>query len=925
MSLPPDAIGRRAGPLPHPNLLVGSVQILAWLFFRPAVWRRYVARCDPALDPDFALIDLTWAQWRSPAVRRLVLQSCGLWMILLLGAVGMAFVLAMDADGIDDGVSAVVAIAFFCAFLPAAPLVAGVLVGVVCFTAALPLGDMWAYSTSTIAVGVMGSLLGQLRPRSPGELPAQHVGALVIAAALGLLTAGVVPGLLLIFGGVRASPGRDAAFGAAMGLICGAVILLRLGRWSYALLAGGAVGLAVALSNHVADIFQAPPGAPLGAALYGLTYGIIYGVGYSSGFTIAAPLARRTAGAWAGNAAAILVFAILRMLDSLPTGAPLWSGLLAGAGLCLGLMFYRWRPLLLYPFQAAWNTLLFRADERRARGPWALRWHAAFWDDLQWLPLGGLDLHLVLVAERDPAAGQEALEALAHGRQRWAAQAAQIELDARRLERCADAAGISAVVRYLGADELDGPASALLRSFSRVSQDAAAALAHTTLYHQRLGLHAVEERLDGLLRELTRSSERYAGRFQPIAGRWRQIVAARSAELAAASEQHQELVSPYIVGVPLTAQQAIFVGRADISARIEQLLRAEQCPPLLLYGQRRMGKTSLLNNLGRLLPRAIVPLLVDLQGPLAQASDHAAFLGGLARAMGRSAQRQRGLHLPALAPEDVARDPFLRFDAWLDAVEERLGDQTALLLLDEFEALNRAFAGGRLEVDAVLGFLRHLIQHRPRLKVLLAGSHALEEVQRWASYLINVQVLPIGYLQEDEARQLIERPTQDFALRYEADAPDLVLGLTRGHPALVQLLCAEIVGLKNSEPVARRRTATCADVEAAVPEALRRGSFFFLDIEHNQIDAAARAVLSWIAGQGPGAVAASAELERRFPADLAAALAQLRRRELIEAAQDGYRVQVELIRRWFADRREPPADLPPSQQRALPFPDRPLV
>src|SRR4030095_11613776 len=88
-------------------------------------------------------------------------------------------------------------------------------------------------------------------------------------------------------------------------------------------------------------------------------------------------------------------------------------------------------------------------------------------------------------------------------------------------------------------------------------------------------------------------------------------------------EQRQEIESPYIVGVPLTAQQDIFVGRVDISAQIERLLLSRQCPPLLLYGQRRMGKTSLLNNLGRLLPSAIVPLFVDAMGPVSLASDHA--------------------------------------------------------------------------------------------------------------------------------------------------------------------------------------------------------------------------------------------------------------------------------------------------------------
>jgi hypothetical protein len=278
------------------------------------------------------------------------------------------------------------------------------------------------------------------------------------------------------------------------------------------------------------------------------------------------------------------------------------------------------------------------------------------------------------------------------------------------------------------------------------------------------------------------------------------------------------------------------------------------------------------------------------------------FLYNIARGMADSAQRQRELALPLLSREALAADPFTRFDEWLDEVEQALGGNTALLTLDEFEALDGAITKGRFEEGAVLGMLRHLIQHRLRFKVLLSGTHTLDELQRWASYLINVQVVHISYLNEAEARQLIERPVQDFALRYEPDASQRVLDLTRSHPFLVQLLCTEIVALKNEQPLAVRRLARLADIEAAVTEALRHGSFFFADIERNQVDAVGLALLRFMAVQGEKAVISREHLTRQLsdPDDLDQALALLTRRELIEAVGGGYSFQVELIRRWFA-------------------------
>ncbi|MGH7463134.1 MAG: AAA family ATPase, partial [Longimicrobiales bacterium] len=347
--------------------------------------------------------------------------------------------------------------------------------------------------------------------------------------------------------------------------------------------------------------------------------------------------------------------------------------------------------------------------------------------------------------------------------------------------------------------------------------------------------------------------------------------------------------------MPLTEQEEIFVGRTDISARIAQHLLDRRRPPLLLYGQRHIGKTSLLHNLGRLLPSSIVPMFVDLQGPASHAVDHAGFLYNITRGMIDSADRQRGLALPPLTREALAADPFTCFDEWLDVVEQALGQHTVLLMLDEFEVLGGALAEGRFDETAVLGMLRHLIQHRPRFKVLLAGSHTPDELQRLAAYLINVQVVQLGYLKVPEVRQLVERPVEGFALRYEPDASQRVIDLSRGYPFLVQLLCAEIVALKNEQSSAVRQLARLADVEAALPEALNHGIFFFTDIQRNQVDAAGLAVLRFLAAQGQGAVLSRETLARQFPAELDHVLALLARRELIESVDEGYRFQVELI------------------------------
>ena len=497
-----------------------------------------------------------------------------------------------------------------------------------------------------------------------------------------------------------------------------------------------------------------------------------------------------------------------------------------------------------------------------------------------------------------PSGGQAAIEYLSTTTQRWAAQAAQIELDARRLENCTDVEAISQISYYLVGGELEGPASSLLRSFRRISRDVQAAQKQKDSHTQHFALMNAKERLDRLSGELTGSSEPYEVRFRPITASWHQIVVDEIGRLADVVEPNQQIQNPYICGIPLSAgKDTTFVERTDISRRIKQLVLAPRRLALLLYGQRRTGKTSQLLNLSRVLPSSILLFFVDGQF-ISGASSYADFLYNMVKQMIKSAKRQYDLELPPLSYENLREQPSSTFKAWLGEIEQSLQEeQVALLALDEFGVLE-----DMPEQDATdfLHMLRDLIEHRPRFKVLLAGSHTLSEYQYAESYLPNTQVIKISHLNEKETRQLVEQPVKGFSLRYEPDASLRVYDLTSGYPYLVQLLCYEIVELKNEQPPAKRRLASLTDVEAAAQHALDSGSFFFADIDRNQIDKKGVALLRYLAAQGEGAIVKRDTLAKHFPDELDSTLNLILRRDLIEPVGDGYRFQVELIRRWFA-------------------------
>jgi len=902
--------------------MVDSLRLLGWLLFRPSAWRARVRAFDARLSPHFCLAEVGRAFWADPAWRRLAVQWLLGWPLLAwLTTLGVMRLLGPTGGGAPIAlvIGLMVALSIGGVVSFGAGGLAGAVAAAIATTILAPpatlLHDLVLSPGTGVMVGaiagVTGFALTAAEEPGRGSAPARRLGGLVIGilvSAIGLLIVlGVPTGVVLVWQQRLIGTGTVAIMTGLMpALIVGVVIGLRTRRWRRAL------ALAVAAAILIGSLEW--------LVLRDVVYNDIIGgrqlltafliVALSSFLILYAlpfVIAERIAGAWAGAVAGLLASQALHPISQ-GVFAPYSAAPNLVAGLAFGVLFLTmgwWRPLLAYPLLAGWHTLLYRRELSRVDASRSLlRWHAAFWDEQQRWPLVGLADHLVLVMERYPEEGRRSLDRLSAGHQRGAAQAAQIEIDARHLERAQTAAEVAQMGSYLGVGQLEGPASALLRSLSRVSQDVAAALQQRSAYNGRLALEAIADRLDGIQRELTRSAEPYAQRFGPVVARWRELLTAHIRELTLTVERRQEIDNPYVIGVPLTAQQEVFVGRTDISRRIESLLLDRRRPPLLLYGQRRMGKTSLLNNLGRLLPTTTLPLFVDLQGHVSYASDLAGFFYNVARAMVRSADELRGIRLPFQPRATFAADPLTAFDEWLDEVERAAlagGIEMVLLMLDEFEALDAALVDGRLSEAAVLGSLRHLIQHRPRFKVLLAGSHPLQEFERWASYFINAQVIHIGYLREDEARQLVEYPVKEFALAYEPAASRRVLALTQCHPFLLQLLCGEVVALKNEQAPDVRRLASVEDVETAARSALEVGSMFFADIQWNQVGARERELLRALAAVGEGVYASAAELSPDRPSEeTGAGLARLEQRGIIERTADNYRFRVELIRRWFA-------------------------
>ncbi|PDV97166.1 hypothetical protein A9Q02_19040 [Candidatus Chloroploca asiatica] len=323
-------------------------------------------------------------------------------------------------------------------------------------------------------------------------------------------------------------------------------------------------------------------------------------------------------------------------------------------------------------------------------------------------------------------------------------------------------------------------------------------------------------------------------------------------------------------------------------------------PTVVVYGPRRFGKSSFLQQLPRLLPIDVVYAFESAQNGAFRESDRG-FCFGLARALYRDAQQAAGIRLPEPQRPDFHEAPFGTLDDYLDTLEQQLGDRFLLLALDEFELIGQALHTGSLSLR-VLDHLRYMIQHRSRLALIFGGLNTLEELgPNWTSYFINVQPLEILYLTPEASRELLENPDPQFNLRYEAGVIEAILTLTRCQPYLLQAMGAAMVNLANREGW---RAFPLDHLAVASNEALKGGAIYFQDLWNNYTGTnpdevrAGRAIMRALAeGQQPV-----------VPGDPAAltiyqhALARLVRYHLVERTASGYQIEIPLVAQWVRER-----------------------
>lgn len=362
--------------------------------------------------------------------------------------------------------------------------------------------------------------------------------------------------------------------------------------------------------------------------------------------------------------------------------------------------------------------------------------------------------------------------------------------------------------------------------------------------------------------------------------------------------------NPYIVGNPVQSPE-MFFGRKEEFQFIKTRLQGQHhgCV-ILLYGERRSGKTSILHQIvnGRLGSR-FVPVFVDMQGMVVQGDVE--LLQALAGRVAGSVAAQEGV-AGGFNPASVAG--FLDFTSLVDNAIGQIGERQLVVLIDEYELLEHKASQGKISGE-IFDYLTSLLERHPhRLSLIFTGSRSLGVSQAWHSLLGKCVARKVSFLGPHDAEDLICTPLRGRVL-FEPDAVGDLLRLTRGQPFFTQLLCQMVVEVLNEQ------RSSCVDrmVLNQVMERVLENPPPQLLYQWSRFSRSERLLLAALAAllNAPASYASSDRVHRtiqslpcEYREDLDATrsrmlLEGLRLGDILDRDQTRYRFTMDLMRRWI--------------------------
>ncbi|QJB46614.1 ABC transporter substrate-binding protein [Dolichospermum flos-aquae] len=356
--------------------------------------------------------------------------------------------------------------------------------------------------------------------------------------------------------------------------------------------------------------------------------------------------------------------------------------------------------------------------------------------------------------------------------------------------------------------------------------------------------------------------------------------------------------NPYIVGKPIEDPERFF-GREDLFGTINDSLQGN-AQIILLYGQRRIGKSSVLKQIPKKLSTDEF-VFVDFDFLPTVKLSNSEILHSIATKIKDKLETNDKILTHFAKNVETNLESFSRY--FLPEVYKHLGTKKLVLLWDEFDVLTERDPGLDEDSRNFCDYIIKLLEKNNNLFIIPVVGRHISKLPKLSSLLGKAPNIEIGLLDKNHTKELIVKPAERFSI-YEEEAIEEIFNLSAGHPFVTQCICSAIYNLardrynqKNVLP----QSINGHDVESIVDKAIilaeagLDGSWGGLTTEQQVIFAAA-------------AEARNIAIQENEPPQLMLLRSHGIATEYLKKADeqlhkygflDNNRVKVEFVRRWL--------------------------
>lgn len=358
-----------------------------------------------------------------------------------------------------------------------------------------------------------------------------------------------------------------------------------------------------------------------------------------------------------------------------------------------------------------------------------------------------------------------------------------------------------------------------------------------------------------------------------------------------------KIKNPYIAGNIVPAyKNEVFFGRDDFIKSLELSLKDDRTRCVIIYGQKRSGKSSIFEHLKRKLVDKFIVVDFTLQSDaLNEQYFYKCVQKNLCHVLKKNHYDEKSVK--TWKYREIS--DFLDFEDFIQEVQEDICEpenKEILLMIDEFTRIYDS----KNQTPSMNNFMdkwKAMVEKNLFKSALIGQVNMPEFIRAYPNQFQVTDPIPVSYLEPEYAKELIVNPIlKDGKSRYQDGADEKIAYWFNCQPFYIQTYCRKLVDYLNKTKKESITMAVAKEVKNQMLSECYATSLFDNLVEKN--DEVSWSVLEKIA---------SSDVED-VPVDISSlsedekiALDKLTDREVLTKKQDRYTIKIPFFREWIRE------------------------